>query len=214
MLCSNCGESLKPVVAVDIDGTLGNWHQLWFNFAEGYFGRKFDRHYTGKKTLAAHMGLSKRDYREAKLVFRQGAYKRTMVPYPGAPQFVQGLVESGFEVWITTTRPYLRHDNIDPDTREWLRRNDIPFDGLLYDEDKYGRLVELVHKDRIVAVLDDEVENCNRATELGLRSVLMVNEFNSESAPSMEQGCAYEFKQVFKALAWMLDEWRRNYGQE
>jgi hypothetical protein len=57
----------------------------------------------------------------------------------------------------------MRLDNVDPDTREWLRRHKIPYDHLLYDEKKYRTLSAIVDADRVVAVLDDQYMECEMA---------------------------------------------------
>jgi hypothetical protein len=74
----------------------------------------------------------------------------------------------------------MRMDNVDPDTREWLRRNQIQFDHLLFDEDKYGTLTQLVDPNRIVMVLDDEVEQAQRCYDLKLPFVLRRSRFNED----------------------------------
>jgi hypothetical protein len=72
----------------------------------------------------------------------------------------QHIREAGAEVWLCTTRPYLRLDNVDPDTREWLRRNRIQYDALLFDpaheEDgtKYDELRRQAG-DRVASIVDD-----------------------------------------------------------
>ena len=90
--------------------------------------------------LHKFMGVTLRDYRECKLAYRQGGLKRFMPCYPGASELATALRRRGAEVWICTTRPYLRLDSIDPDTREWLRRNKIKYDAILYGDDKYREL--------------------------------------------------------------------------
>lgn len=178
MRCTECHADIRPVVALDIDGTLGNWLDHWFHFADGYFNTVFSRHWIGEQPLNEHMEITKEDYRQAKLVFRQGGYKRTMPMYRFADKLAAQLYKAGAEVWVTTTRPYLRLDNLDPDTREWLDRNGIIYDHLLYDEDKYETLEGLVGKDRIVAVLDDEFKCYSRAEMLGLHPILMMRRHN------------------------------------
>lgn len=180
MLCSDCRKPVKPVVAVDIDGTLANYHRHFLVFAQEWLGQYVSKSYTGKGSLAEHLDIDKRTYRECKLAYRQGGMKRSMPIFEMAESIPYALRNNGAEVWLTTTRPYLRLDNIDPDTREWCRRHNIEFDGLLYDEDKYQRLIEAVGKERIVAVLDDEYENVLRATELGLPVFWMRTQYNSD----------------------------------
>ena len=173
MRCTDCNRPVKPVVAVDIDGTLGMYHDHFLSFAEGWFGYKFGRDYKGYEELNDFMGVTKIDYRACKLAYRQGGLKRTMPVYPGARELVDALREAGAEVWLTTTRPYLRLDNVDPDTREWCRRQGIEYDGLIYDDDKYDRLDDIVGGSRVVGVLDDLVPLVNRAKGLELNPILI-----------------------------------------
>jgi hypothetical protein len=160
MLCSACSRSVRPVVAVDIDGTLGNYHAHFLNFLEEYIGwaepRPFYIGAEGFKEWCMDMyGVSEATWKDAKLAYRQGAQKRSMPIFPWA-QVLTGIVRwEGAELWVTTTRPYLRLDNIDPDTREWLARNGIEYDGLIYDKYKYKLLAEQVDPERVVAVVED-----------------------------------------------------------
>jgi len=94
-----------------------------------------------------------------------------MPVYNGASTLVQAVMEAGAEVWLTTTRPYLRLDNIDPDTRVWLARHAIPYEGLLYDDGKYEALASRVDKQRVVAVLDDLPEEIEAAESVFGRGV-------------------------------------------
>lgn len=147
----------RPVVALDIDGTLGDYHGHFLRFAEGWYGRPMPSPEEMNPGLPLHkfMRTTKRTYRECKLAYRQGGMKRTMPCYSGASDLTRALRKAGADVWICTTRPYLRLDNIDPDTREWLRRNRIQYDYVIYGEDKYKELRRQVGLDRVVSVLDD-----------------------------------------------------------
>lgn len=213
MLCSRCAEPVKPVVALDIDGTLANYHRHFLNFAQSWLGHYVSKTYTGKQSLADHLGIDKRTYRECKLAYRQGGMKRCMPIFEMAESIPYALRSNGAEVWLTTTRPYLRMDNIDPDTREWCRRHNIEFDGLLYDEDKYARLVEIVGKERVVAVLDDEPQNLVRSAELGLHSVWMRTQYNSDAVDEDSQGPppwhmeVYSVKEARDRLLRMVKAW-------
>lgn len=163
----------KPVVALDIDGSLGDYHRHFLEFAEKYFGESMPspRAINPGKQLWEHMGVEQHEYRDAKLAYRQGGFKRWMPAYQGASNITWAIRDSGAEVWICTTRPYLRLDNIDPDTREWLRRNNIEYDAVIFGEHKYAELVRQVGRDRIVAVLDDLPECCIEANAQGIQDI-------------------------------------------
>lgn len=176
MKCSDCNKVIKPVVAVDIDGTLGDYHSHFLEFAYEYLAidgptplRSGFRGQCGFKEwfLDTFATVTEEDWKDAKLAYRQGGQKRSMPVWDGAPEFVRDLkAVLDVEVWLTTTRPYMRMDNIDPDTRFWLERHGIPYDGLLYDELKFRSLVKIVDPSRVVAVVDDLGEMLHEAASL------------------------------------------------
>ena len=166
----------KPIVALDIDGTLGDYHGHFLRFAEGWYGREMPDPSQINPGLPLHqfMGTSKAKYRECKLAYRQGGLKRNMPAYPGAAEltrFIRGQLKA--EVWICTTRPFLRLDNIDPDTRHWLRRNGIQYDGVIWGENKYRDLAKRVGVERIAAVLEDLQALADQAKGIGIPNVYL-----------------------------------------
>lgn len=171
---------MKPVVALDIDGTLGDYHGHFLRFAAEWYGRPMPapEEINPGLPLHRHMRTSKATYRECKLAYRQGGLKRSMPVYPGATELTRAIRRAGASVWICTTRPYLRLDNIDPDTRHWLRRNGIQFDYVTYGQNKYRELKKQVGSDRIVAVLDDLPEMILQASDIGLWTMLRDQPYN------------------------------------
>jgi hypothetical protein len=176
MLCSRCSEVIRPVVAVDIDGVLGDYHGHFIKFLEEYLDWRENvpfhsrsGMYDGSVQMSTwamrRYQISYRDWQDIKLAYRQGAQKRSMPVYPCAKELLERLELAGAEVWLTTTRPYMRLDNIDPDTRFWLERHELPYHYMLYDERKYRELHDRVG-DRVVGVLDDEVEQLDWAAKL------------------------------------------------
>lgn len=214
VLCSNCWHSeVKPIIAIDLDGTIADYHGSLFRFAEQWFGvfdTQWSATYHGQCKLARHMDVTDDDYRRMKLAYRQGGMKRTMPIFGGAREMIQSLQGLGAEVWITTTRPYNKFDSTDPDTREWLRRHEIAFDGLIYDDDKYRVLTEAVDPERIVTVVDDLPENCVRAEELGIPAVMLVNRYNM--AIKYDGRRCVNIGDLCKYLQEQLEGWRLTYG--
>lgn len=178
--CTECNKIVRPVVAIDIDGTLGDFHHHFLRFAVGYMDGKpaLDpptSHYDGSRPMRQwfcdYYGTTEDVWRDIKLAYRQGGMKRTMPSYGYGRMLTQACHRVGAEVWITTTRPYLRLDNIDPDTRFWLDKNEVEYDGLIYDEHKYSHLLARVGAGRVVAVLEDLPEEFNEAARLFGRHV-------------------------------------------
>lgn len=189
MLCSRCSEVVNPVVTLDIDGTLGDYHGHFLRFAASWIGSEIlndtTRLYDGQEPFGdwcmRAFGIDRTRYREIKLAYRQGGQKRTMPVYEDARALARSVGELGGELWLTTNRPHDRYDRVDPDTREWLRRHDIPYHGLLFaDDDKMAALAERIDPARVCFVLDDLVEVLSRASELfpAAGTVLRINGYN------------------------------------
>jgi FMN phosphatase YigB (HAD superfamily) len=170
----------KPVVAIDIDGTLGDFHGHFLRFAQEWYGRAMPDPTEINPGLPLHkfMRTSKATYRQCKLAYRQGGLERSMPAYPGASELTVQLRRGGCEVWICTTRPYLKHDTQSPNTVHWLRRNGIQWDHMLSGPHKYRDLVKQVGKERVVAVLDDLPEMIEQANSLGLWTMIRDQPYN------------------------------------
>jgi hypothetical protein len=212
MLCTNCNRSVRPVIALDIDGTLANYHEHFFQFATEYYGRTFRKGYDGSITIANWMGISKEEYRQCKLAYRLGGMKRCIPPYlrpPHTTNLVDSLRRREVEIWFTTTRPYLKLDTTDPDTREWLRRQDLTYEGLIYDDNKYETLLDIVGPNRIIGIVDDDPEQYDRAEQLELFPIQIARQHNlSCRRPVLAATLAV----ALKMLIYRYDRWRAKYG--
>lgn len=166
MKCTRCHCAIRPVVAIDIDGTLGDYHGHFIEFAAAYLNMPPAYGYNGRNEMHEHMGIDLMLYREVKLAYRQGGQKRLMNLFPGVATVIMAAKSWDCEVWLTTTRPYNRFDSTDPDTRHWLDKYHIPYDHLLYHEEKYERLAKLIDPDRVVSVIDDLVPQLQSAARM------------------------------------------------
>ena len=173
---------LAPVVAVDIDGTIGDYYEHFRWFAELYLQKPvtIDWEYSDSAEFSEALNIDKAVYRQIKLAYRQGGMKRSLPVFPGAGHTIRTLREKhGVQVWIATTRPWQRLDNIDPDTQFWLKRNIGRVDGVIYGEDKYLDLLDIVGANRIIGVVDDLPENVVAAQSLGMRAMLKAGNHNA-----------------------------------
>lgn len=201
-----------PIVAVDIDGTLADYHKHFLEFAEKWIGRAMPppNKMNPGMHLSEFMGVDPHLYRECKLAFRQGGLKRWMPVYAGAQQMIQGIRDLGAEVWICTTRPYLRLDNIDPDTREWLSRNRIAYDAVLFGDEKYLELKRQAGE-RVAVVFDDLPEQCAVAFGYGFKVCIRDQPYNlhyNRKAIARVQSC-YEMAVIAKEE---IEHWRAEHG--
>lgn len=169
---------IKPVIGLDVDGTIGQYHDHFCTFAAAWLGKPLRLGYDGTVPLNKWLGISKARYRAVKLAYRQGGLKRSMPFYNGARDLTVALRRAGAEVVVCTTRPYLHLSNIEPDTVESLRRNGIQYDGLIMGEHKYRQLAREYGKENVVMVLDDLPEQLDVALAIGLPAVMRVNGHN------------------------------------
>lgn len=218
MKCSECSNEIKPIVAIDIDGTLGDYHTHFIGFAMAYLYKRpsADEFYTGqcgfKEWFLEVFQCDETTWNTIKLAYRQGAQKRSMPVYADAQWLVNNLRWDNVEVWLTTTRPYLRLDGVDPDTRFWLDKEGIEFDGLLYDEDKYNVLADRVDPERVVAVLDDLPEMYDTAAQLFGKEVPILRKqlYNDDTIRPFEANGLTEALSMIQAN---VEVWHGKHGE-
>jgi hypothetical protein len=185
---------VRPVIALDIDGTLVDYHSHFEAFAAQYFG--FDKSpkamtggYDARIPFYKYLGVSKTAYRQCKLAYRRGQLKRSVPllppPLPQASLLTRQLKRWGCTVWLCTTRPYLSHDEVDDATRHNLRRNGIAYHGIIWGEHKYRELVRTVGRERVAAVLDDLPDMCKQSTQLGLPTGFALRPHNHRQYTTM-----------------------------
>ena len=198
-----------PVVALDIDGTLGAYHTHFTKFAEAWVGKEMPPadQMTGGVPFHKHLGISRATYRRVKLAYRQGGMKRSMPVYPHAGELTRMVRKAGCQVWICTTRPYLSLDNIEPDTRHWLKdRAHIQFDNVLFGEHKYRDLKRAVGLERVVMVVDDLPAMADQAIDLGMRAYLRTTVYNDWYQRSELAGRCSNVREMMDAFE---QEWRK-----
>lgn len=208
-----------PLVALDIDGTLADYHTHFLQFAERWIGKPMPhpKDINPGKRLSEWMGVEHSVYQECKLAFRQGGLKRWMPAYDGASNLTSSIAHMGAEVWICTTRPYLRLDNIDPDTREWLARNGIHYDAVLFGEHKYAELARQAG-DRVVAVFDDLPEQCDQAVGQGFNTWVRDQPYNRHytpyEVPADLRGRVYSCFDMLEICRKWIRNWKEDHVNE
>jgi phosphoglycolate phosphatase-like HAD superfamily hydrolase len=214
----------KPVVALDIDGTLGDYHAHFLWFASVWLGRDMPSalDVNPGMRLSEFMGVPHSVYRECKLAYRQGGLKRFMPVYPFASEMTKHIQDLGAQVWLCTTRPYLRLDNIDPDTREWLRRNNITYDAVIFGglddaPDKYPELIMQVGRNRVVAAVDDLPEQIDMAIKAGIGKIYVRDQPYNRNAPLVTEAKLVTRIDSLAALwynhlQYDIGEWWANHG--
>lgn len=198
-----------PIVALDLDGTLGDYHEHFRAFATMWTGREivWDPSVTG--SFAAQLGMSKALYRKCKLAYRMGGMKRSMPVFEGARELTVAIRRRGVMVVACTTRPYLQMTTIDGDTQHWLRRNGLQVDGILYGEHKYRDLVKSVGKERVICALEDDLSQIKVANSVGITTIMRLNEANRQFTPAADQATAPNLVSARIQILDMLDHHKK-----
>ncbi len=200
------GEVARPVFGIDIDGTIGQYHEHFTRFASAYLGKDLPAawDYEGGP-FHRHLGLSKTTYRQVKMAYRRGGLKRSMPVYVGAEWLARSIRRRGALVVICTTRPFLQLDNVEPDTLHWLRRNRIQHDGVITGEYKYRDLCRQYGMEQVVSVLEDLPALATQAAAVGLTCNLMKRIYNLGFQPNGTYCPTIKF--ATEVLHDQLDEW-------
>ncbi len=179
--------ALAPVVAIDLDGTVGAYHDHFVWFVNTIYFPKGKRYYPdwsragGTSEFSRALGMDKGQYRDAKLAYRQGGLKRCMPRLDtDLLQCIQAIRSMGIQIWVTTNRPWMRLDNVDPDTRYWIGHNMGTVDGIIFSQSKYHDLIDNVGTSRILGVIDDLPEVILEGARLGLNTAIRVGEHNAK----------------------------------
>jgi len=145
----------KPCVLVDIDGILAEY--------PGYYRRWADEHdllWDSADPLVRE--AVKREY-------RMSGAKASVPVLPGSREMLEAIRGAGVKIILITMRPYAEHYRIYPDTLEWLAKNDLPYDAILWAREK--GLEALKNFSRILFAVDDDAKNIEMYEKAGIRAV-------------------------------------------
>jgi hypothetical protein len=129
-----------------------------------------------------------------------------------AAQLTQEASRIG-DIYVCTTRPYLAYDNVDEDTRWWLRHNRMRCKGVLWGEHKYRELARLVGKERVATVLDDEQAMLEQAAKVfDMYPVMAVRPHNRRGWYGSEWTyAAYDYESTMQELKNAAENWREKH---
>jgi phosphoglycolate phosphatase-like HAD superfamily hydrolase len=200
------------MVALDLDGTLGDYHRHFERFAQMWTGRDivWDPDIVGP--FYKQLGMSKAVYRQCKLAYRMGGMKRSIPVFEGASELSRAIRGAGVAIAACTTRPYLAMSTIDLDTQHWLKRNGIQVDHILYGEHKYRDLVKSVGRDRVVCALDDDLSQLGIATRLGVTPILRRNEANKGYEQELGRWFVSDLQQAQEVILYLIEQHKNKVG--
>lgn len=176
-MCRNLKEE-EAVVAIDIDGVLADYPRSFLDFINQELGTQFTIAQVTSYDIYGCLGIPPEVGLPIKNKYRETGQKRFIPVLPGAKEFLQRLREAGFTIVLITARPYEQYSRIYADTLEWLARNELPYDYLVFHEKKEEYLIDMVGKDAIRFFVDDVAGNANSVSRLGVPCYLVTRPYN------------------------------------
>jgi len=163
----------EKVCILDLDDTLAESIPYWVN----WINEKKGTHY---KTLdEAKDFLRYREYKNLKAEFRSSGAKANILPKPYASEFTKELHKMDYQIIIVTRRPFSMHKNLFKLTKNWLEKNDIEYDGLIFEDKKHLKI--LSEFENISFAVEDNRYIANIFGNLGIKCYLLDNLYNQGS---------------------------------
>jgi len=160
----------SPVVAVDIDGVLNDYPGCFLRWVSPPAEEPFE-------TLAAlREKVGPKRYREIKDEYRKSGAKREQGVRPGAREMLNGLRAAGYSVVLLSKRPYWRFYRIYADTLEWLERNGLRCDAVLFHREKHRKILE--DFPNLIAMVEDDPAVAREILSIGVEVFLVEGELN------------------------------------
>lgn len=162
---SNCA-------VVDIDGVLCDYRKTWHDFL-------ISRGVGVVNNISVDLSGALSDpsqYRFLKEDFRREGWKTKMNAFENASIFTETLSSFGLKVVIVTARPMHEHMRIYYDTVDWLEKNGIFYDHLVFEEKK--REWASANLNKIRFCVEDDPLQAQKMSTWGMKVFLVDQPYN------------------------------------
>lgn len=161
----------KKIAFIDIDGVIADWPKCFISF--------INRRYN--KTFSSLKEISNRDLIKYKLSYRTSGEKKNIPTNSFSSEFTAKLREKNYFVILLTSRPYKKVFRIYSDTIDWLKKNDVKYDAIIWNENKEDFVIRHFSEHNVDFVIDDDLENILKLANKGFRVVLKFNKDRYDS---------------------------------
>lgn len=182
----NLKDSSTPIVGVDIDGVLADYYYDYPRFVEEFLGDSQMIDISGSEFPHSDVnkfftGYDKEQLMKCKDAYRQSERKANMPVCEYAKEFLGELKARGYRIVLLTARPIDKYQMILANTIEWLEKNELPYDCVLWGEKKEERLIEEFGDTGMIKFfVDDIAKNANAIADLGIPCYLLNKKYNQE----------------------------------
>jgi uncharacterized HAD superfamily protein len=169
------------IAGIDIDGVLADYPRSFVEFVNKELGTSYDYKNVMTYDVATALGLPPEECLRLKHLYRESGQKRFVPIVEGAKQFLEELKYMGYTIVLLTSRPYNKYKRIYGDTQYWLSENKLPYDAILWDEQKGERLIKEFGKSRVKFFVDDVAGFANGISDMGMRCFLLTKPYNENN---------------------------------
>lgn len=161
----------EKICSIDLDGVCNNYPKCWIEFINKELGKDF-------KTLDEVKNIIAYDvYKKLKEKYRLSGVKENLEVNPDAILLTQELKKLGWTIIIITARPAQKYPNLARQTYNWLDKNKIEYDYVLFGEkEKHVRVIEQFQQ--LKFLVDDNSFICGQCAKWGYRAFLLNGEQN------------------------------------
>ena len=166
----------KNVICVDIDGVLAKYPTGFVSFIEKEKKIKIPKPQTYNLYDEVGAIIGKDEVKRLKHKFRESGEKRYLPILPGCAKVLQEIKSTGNKIILLSARPVKKYTRIFGDTIEWLKSNKIPYDAIIWDENKEEKILNEFPK--IKFMVEDHPGNAQKIAAAGYKVFLMDAPYN------------------------------------
>mgnify|MGYP001596600293 FL=1 len=161
--------------AIDLDGTLYKYPETQIAFINKKLGTKFK---ISDSLSPAITKMPIKQYLKLKDEYREttGEVYGNPKPMKGALELLQGLKRKGYSIMILSARPYKKYPNIFENTLRWLKKNDLQFDCVFWDNNKNEKIIREFPK--LKFIVEDNPEEAEKIAAFKIKCYLLNRPYN------------------------------------
>ncbi len=168
---------------IDIDDTISKTADKFIEYGKAFNEQVLKRGYNDKLSqVPDHYYLKYifgwNESEQMKFLEEYGYYKKMIENVEvkeNVKQTFKTIKEKGNNIYLITARFITDKFSVNDLTKNWLEKNDIPFDELIVNADNKAKICK---SKKIDVFIDDSYKNCMQVASQGIKTYLMTTELN------------------------------------
>jgi uncharacterized HAD superfamily protein len=167
----------RPIAIIDIDGVLADYPASFVQYVNRQRGVRADYDGTYDNLVA---GMSRIDVVRWKNRYREEGFEgEHVMPTVDAREFMGQMRALGYFLCVVTARPYATYKRMFADTLQWFTKHDIPFDAIIFHEDKQTFVLSLIDRHKQVKfAVEDHPGQARSIASLEVMTFLLDRPYN------------------------------------